>query len=348
MTHYFDYSPLKSWFIERKRDFPWRENPTPYRVWISEVMLQQTLAVVVIPYFERWMERFPSIESLASASLDEVIKLWEGLGYYSRARNLHEGARFILARYSGVFPEEPEKIGQIKGVGPYTVGAIRSFAFHQKTAAVDGNVMRLLTRYFAIENDIAKPKTQKELRLVAESILPEEEPWIINEAMIELGAVICAKKPRCTECPLRKSCASHIRGMTHKIPVKSSNPAILPLYREVAIISHEGKYLVHKVQKGKVMSGLHEFPYIASTPEGVNECAFAEKIEKEWKIEVIAEKGLPSVKHSFTRYRVTLRPVIFRAKSFRQIADMLWLEPEELLKRAFSSGHKRILQMIIG
>ena len=159
-------------------------------------MLQQTQVSVVIPYFDRWMNRFPTLRHLAKATLDEVIKEWEGLGYYSRARNLHEGARYVLEKHEGILPETREELQKIKGLGPYTIGAIRSFAFHHKAAAVDGNVIRVLARYFKIEDDIAKPKTIQMIRDRAEAILPEIEPWIVAEALIELGATLCTKKLR--------------------------------------------------------------------------------------------------------------------------------------------------------
>jgi len=170
---------LKRWFLEVQRDFPWREDPSPYRVWVSEVMLQQTRAEVVVPYFERWMARFPTVEVLAEAPLDEVIKLWEGLGYYSRARNLHQGAQQIVRDYGGKLPNSADKLKKIKGIGPYTVGAILSFAFHQKVPAVDGNVLRVMSRYQRIEEDIAKQKTVKMIGQRVAEILPEKEPRIV-------------------------------------------------------------------------------------------------------------------------------------------------------------------------
>src|ERR1700722_10190653 len=181
---FFDIDSLKDWFVREKRDLPWRENPSPYAVWISEVMLQQTQASVVIPYFERWMARFPTVAVLAEASQGEVIKMWEGLGYYSRVRHLHQAAKDLMYRYAGDLPRTREGLEGIKGIGPYTRGAILSFAFHQKAAAVDGNVLRVLARYFAIEEEIEKAK--KSITELTESILPEEEPWIVMEGLIEL------------------------------------------------------------------------------------------------------------------------------------------------------------------
>ena len=155
---------LKRWFLDQKRDFPWRENPSPYAVWVSEVMLQQTQAAVVISYFERWMQRFPTIQALADAPLEDVIKEWEGLGYYARARNLHAGARYVVENYEGQLPANAEQLYKIKGLGHYTVGAILSFAFQQRKAAVDGNVLRVLARYYGITDDIGKSATVKKCK----------------------------------------------------------------------------------------------------------------------------------------------------------------------------------------
>jgi A/G-specific adenine glycosylase len=341
----FDYQKLKIWFLNSQREMPWRVDRTPYAVWISEMMLQQTQVSVVIPYFERWMKQFPTIQHLASAELDDVIKVWEGLGYYSRARFLHQGARQIIEQFNGVFPQEESQLSQIKGLGPYTVGAIRSFAFHQRAAAVDGNVMRVLTRYFLIKDDIAKSKTVIQLRKLALDILPEKESWIINEALIELGATICTRKPKCGQCPIKGSCQGWVTGEAEQLPVKSTKTVIVPLYRSVSIIKWYDQWLVQRGQQGSVMSDLHEFPYFESSEKGFTEIEIREKIANEFGFKVNFQKVLPEVQHSFTRYRVKLNPMQFECKSNVQpkvSAPYMWLSKDEMKKLAFSSGHRRI------
>jgi A/G-specific adenine glycosylase len=175
---------LRSWFLSQRRDLPWRENTTPYAVWVSEIMLQQTQVAVVIPYFQRWMDKFPTICSLAAASIEEVIKEWEGLGYYARARNLHAGAQYVVKNHAGELPETEAELRKIKGLGDYTIGAIRSFAFNHKAATVDGNVLRVLARYYGISDDISKMKSVKKFQGLAQSLLPEIEPWIISESLM--------------------------------------------------------------------------------------------------------------------------------------------------------------------
>jgi A/G-specific adenine glycosylase len=341
-----DYMSLKQWFLENRRDLPWRTQPTPYAVWISEVMLQQTQVAVVIPYFFRWMERFPTIEDLAQAPLDEVIKMWEGLGYYSRARHLHAGAQSIVQFYQGKMPQKEEDLKTIKGLGPYTIGAILSFAFHQKKAAVDGNVLRVLTRYFNIAEDIAKHATVKKLRLIAESILPNEEPWIICEALIELGATVCRPKASCSKCPLKTTCQGYNKGTVDQLPVKMKRTQTTYLYRAVAVIRCGNSYLVKRGEKGQIMSDLYEFPFFNVEKKGIDERDFKNQIEQTYKCSVSIRLTLPPFSQSFTRYQVTLNPTLFHCQVPFVAPGLQWLSLSDLKQLAFSSGHRRILQFI--
>lgn len=340
----FESRNLKIWFLQNKRAFPWREDPTPYKVWVSEIMLQQTQASVVVPYFERWMQLFPTISDLARASLDQVIKAWEGLGYYSRARYLHAGSQQVASNYGGRLPDQCEELQKIKGIGPYTLGAISSFAFHQKAAAVDGNVIRVLTRYFQIEDDVSKPKVVNQLRELAEKILPDEEPWVIVEALIELGALICTRKPNCYRCPLQPSCRAFANGLENNLPFKSAKTTYISLYRSVAVISHGDKLLVRRGEKGEIMSDLHEFPYFDTDSNGIPDDVLDKKIEETYGLQVQLQSKLPSVSHSFTRYRVRLEPVQFSINTNKQVSGFEWRSISELKNLAFSSGHRRIFE----
>lgn len=336
-NHNVNFVPLKKWFLENGRELPWRGDPTPYQVWVSEIMLQQTQVKVVIPYFERWMEKYPTIEALAKAPLEEVIKLWEGLGYYSRARNLHTGAKQVVEKFNGELPNDPKQLSEIKGLGPYTIGAILSFAFHKKAAAVDGNVQRVIARLFHITDDFSKGSTQKQIWKIAEDILPEKEPWIINEALIELGATLCTRAPKCKECPLRSSCLSYTHGDAASIPLKTKKVQIETLYRIVAVIVSEDKILLRKGEKGEIMSDLHEFPYFACTPNPKlpNELTLPFKTET---IEV-----LPIVSHGFTRFQATLYPMLLQAKGCPPFLNYTWFSLDQIHTLPFSSGHKKIL-----
>jgi len=344
----FDWECLREWFLDAKRELPWRNKPSPYAVWISEVMLQQTQVSVVIPYFERWMLRFPTIKALAEASLDEVIKVWEGLGYYSRARNLHEAARYILEEHRGELPSTRDALSKIKGLGPYTIGAIQSFAFHQKAAAVDGNVVRVLTRYWRVEEDIAKAKTVVKLRETLEENLPNQEPWVVGEALIELGATVCQKKPKCSQCPIRKSCSGYIHGVAEQLPIKSSKVKYEQLYRSVAVIQHQDKFLVQRGQKGKIMSDLHEFPYLEISEKGLSDKKFSKHFSEQYGLDLTLIKPLSQVNHSFTRYRVQLTPTLFSAKDSPKIEGLQWHSMRDLESLAFSSGHRKIFMELKG
>lgn len=322
-----------------KRDLPWRKHPTPYAVWISEVMLQQTQVAVVIPYFKRWMERFPSISALAEASSEEVIKAWEGLGYYSRARQIHAGAKYVAAHCQGILPQQAEELSKIKGLGPYTVGAILSFAFHQKAAAVDGNVVRVLSRLFLIEQEVSKTSTQKQLRQLTLELLPDDEPWVIMEALIELGATVCQKQPKCALCPIQKQCLAFQSGKERQLPVKIARPSITALTRYVSIVMTQGSLLVRRGGEGKVMAGLYEFPYFESQEE---QSQFARTLDLKTNL----EHKIPSFTHSFTRYRATLHPSMWKAARKIALSGFEWATWKELEELPFSSGHRRILRHI--
>lgn len=337
-----DIEKLKAWFLSQSRDLPWRNKPSPYAVWISEVMLQQTQVATVIPYFLRWMQRFPSIQALANAPLEEILKAWEGLGYYSRARNLHEGARYIVSHFNGQLPSSPEALEQIKGLGAYTIGAILSFAFHQRTPAVDGNVLRVLTRFYGIDDDIAKAKTLQKIRSLALDLLPEKEPWIIAEALIELGATVCSKKAKCSECPLNAHCHAFKHDLVHTLPVKCAKVAITSLYRSVAVIVHENSLLVTRGEKGKIMADLCEFPYLEHSQPPSDYLSIQQHLQQSHKLQLDWKQTLKPVKHSFTRYKAQLFPHIFNAKKRQDIENYSWISLSDLNKYPFSSGHKRI------
>ncbi len=329
-----DFTPLKNWFIKVKRPFPWRENTTAYSVLVSEIMLQQTVADVVVPYYNRWMERMPTLKSLSKAPLEEVLKLWEGLGYYSRAKNLHKAAIEIEDKFGGKVPETYEELISIKGIGPYTAGAILSFAFKKKAAALDGNVQRVLSRLLCLNDDLSSSKTAPKFKKILEEQLPEEEPWVVSEALIELGATVCKKKPNCKACPLRGSCLARKNHLELEIPVKSKKLKIELLERDVAVFVYQNEVLVKKQPEGQIMGGLYEFFYQergASLPESF----------------IIEETTtLPHQKHSFTRYKVNLYPTLVKVKERVSFQDYEWIEQERLQSLPFSSGHKKILHCL--
>ena len=344
--HDFDTEALRDWFTTQKRDLPWRENSTPYSVLVSEIMLQQTQVSVVIPYYLRWMERFPSFEALAASPEPEVLKLWEGLGYYSRAKNLKKAAELICREWQGQMPSDAPSLAKIPGVGPYTIGAIQSFAFKLKSPAVDGNVMRVLSRYYAIEADIAKLKTQKNLRALAADILPDEKPWEISEGLIELGAVVCKKVPLCNQCPLQPDCSAFKQDLVWKLPIKTGQVSKIKLNRTVLVLMHKGNLLIRKVPQGEVMAGLHEFPYFETDEETISLDDLQDQIEQKFSMKTALVCKLSTVSHGFTRYEATLKPVVLQSLTEKTPEDYFWASSSDLSNLAFSSGHRRILKMI--
>lgn len=340
--------PLRQWFLAERRPLPWRGDPSPYAVWVSEVMLQQTQVTVVIPYFERWMKLFPTITALAEAPLEQVIKAWEGLGYYARARNLHTGAQQLVEWYGGELPEEEADLSKIKGIGPYTLGAIRAFAFKQKSAAVDGNVMRVISRYEAIEADIGNPSTRKRIEQRVLETLPEKAPWEVMEGLIELGALICTKNPSCAECPLQKTCQAYRVGEVERFPIKAKKQTMVSLYRAVAVIRAGDRYLVNREGKGKVMAGLFEFPYWEiGAFSGWGEEEIIQAIDQKYALQVRLEKLGDQVIHGFTKYRATLTPFFFKVEGGQKELEGEWKTLEELQRVPFSAGHRRILNSLL-
>lgn len=334
---------LKEWFLQARRVFPWRQEITPYRVWVSEVMLQQTRAKVVIDYFNAWMQTFPTLQSLANATEEAVIKQWEGLGYYSRARNLRLGAIEVMEKYNGVVPDDRASLLEIKGLGPYTAGAILSFAFQKRAPALDGNVIRVLSRYLAFEKDVIKGRRELEGLLL--DFLPQEEPHIAMEALIELGALVCQKQPACNLCPLKDSCLAHLRDEVAKFPIKKNKREITPLFRFVACIFADGAYLLKKGEKGKVMEGLFEFPYL-DTEQDPLPSQYIKEMETQLGLPLRVISPLPKQKHHFTRYQAHLYPFLLHADKRSPVQGYEWVT--DLKKLPFSSGHKKIMGSLEG
>lgn len=326
--------PLSQWFQKNKRSLPWRQDPTPYKVWISEIMLQQTQVKTVIPYFERWIRRFPDIKKLAKTPVDEIIKIWEGLGYYSRARFIHESA--VKLHQEGHDSITCENMVLIKGLGPYTKGAIKSFAFKEKAAAVDGNVLRVMSRLTLFEEDISKITSRKEIEKRVLNSLPDEKPWEAMEALIELGAQICKKNPLCTECPMVNQCLGFQENRHTLLPIKKKAPPITKLKRVVLVLKWQDRFLVKKAEKGRIMADLYEFWWEeADTIDLYLNGLSYEKLVP-----------LPAVKHGFTRYEATLIPYLIELKGSFSKPEYNWFTFEDLKKLPFAGGHREVLNSL--
>ena len=255
---------LLSWFLENKRALPWREDQDPYKIWVSEVMLQQTRVDTVIPYFERFIGRYPTLEDLAQAEEAEVLKLWEGLGYYSRARNLLQGVREVAARYGGRVPDNKADILSVKGIGSYTAGAILSIAYGRPVPAVDGNVLRVITRLFAMADDITKTSTKKRVEALVERLIPEDDPSSFNQGLMELGALICLPRtPACARCPVQRFCRGYKEGRPEAFPVKAAKSRPKPVGLAAGVLWMDDKVLIRRRPQDGLLAGLWEFPTAA-------------------------------------------------------------------------------------
>lgn len=299
---------LCSWFLVNKREMPWRNTRDPYRIWVSEVMLQQTQVDTVIPYYNRFMERFPDIESLAAAPQEEVYRFWQGLGYYRRASNLHNGAKRIHADYDGVFPAEPEKASKIPGIGPYTLGAVLSISHNLPLPAVDGNVMRVISRQFKIEEDITLAGTRKTFESLVLKLMTQE-PRIFNQALMELGALICTpKNPKCLTCPVAAFCMAREEEVTGLYPVKSKKaPVEKEKYRILAAVIKDemqgARLWLEKREEKGLLADLWGFPM-------VTEKMWKAVYEKLFLKPGVKWKALKQVNHVFSHRKWEMVPVV--------------------------------------
>ena len=252
---------LLEWYPHNKRDLPWRNTNNPYIIWLSEIILQQTRVAQGLPYFENFLENFPNVEDLANAPEETVMRLWQGLGYYSRARNLHRCAKDIRDIHSGVFPANYQSLLQLKGVGSYTAAAIASFAFDEPVAVVDGNVFRVLARYFGIATDIAGNSGKKEFEALANTLIPKDRPAEFNQAIMEFGALQCVpKNPDCSHCPLKSGCFSFKNDLVDSLPVKIKKLKIKERYFRYAFIICDHEVVVRRRGEGDIWQGLYDFP----------------------------------------------------------------------------------------
>ncbi|MGB0917510.1 MAG: A/G-specific adenine glycosylase [Flavobacteriales bacterium] len=261
----FPQQELQKWYNGVKRGLPWRENKNPYSVWISEIILQQTRVDQGLPYYNRFLERFPDVHELANASEDEVLKLWEGLGYYSRARNLHATAKYISQDLNGEFPSTHDGLLALKGVGPYTAAAIGSICFNLPVAAVDGNVYRVLSRYFGIHESIDETPTKKLISELANGIVDSADSGNHNQAMMELGATVCTpKSPNCEACPLSNSCVAEREGLQSKLPIRTKKVKVRHRFFYYLIPVSNGGTFIRRRGEGDIWQGLYEFPLYES------------------------------------------------------------------------------------
>jgi A/G-specific adenine glycosylase len=299
---------LLGWYDKERRRLPWRETRDPYAIWISEIMLQQTQVKTVVPYYLRFLERFPTVETLAGAPLGDVLKIWENLGYYTRVRNLHAAAGKIVEWHGGRIPDDREQLIRLPGIGRYTAGAILSIAFGRDVTAVDGNVRRVISRLFEITESVDDGETQERIEALVQTLVPKRDPGRFNQALMELGAVRCMpKSPSCPACPLRDDCRAWERGLVHHLPVREKKKTV-PHREVVAAVIRDGKgrmLIVQRPARG-LLGSLWKFPGGMLDPREALEEGLKRIVRDELSIEIGVGPLLAAVKHAYTHFRITL------------------------------------------
>ncbi|NJP37806.1 A/G-specific adenine glycosylase [Alkalicoccus luteus] len=329
-------SDLLGWYDNEKRDLPWRRERDPYRIWVSEIMLQQTKVDTVIPYYERFLTKFPTLDALAEADEEEVLKVWEGLGYYSRARNLHQAVKEVRDEYGGVVPSTEKEIATLKGVGPYTAGAVLSIAYDVPAPAVDGNVMRVLSRIFSIYDDIAKPASRKKFEAITRDLLPEERAGDYTQALMELGAVVCVlRSPACLLCPVAEHCSARKEGVQEFLPVKAKKKPPRSVQLAVGVVQDSsGRYLVEKRPDTGLLAGMWQFPHAEEGIEGLLETG-----REGWQ-------SLTQIKHVFS-HLVWEMDVYQTRHDIQSLTDrQALLTLDELKQKAFPVSHQKIIALL--
>lgn len=292
---------LLTWYKKNARDLPWRQDKNAYKIWVSEIMLQQTRVEAVKEYYTRWLDRFPTPQALAEATEEEVLTYWQGLGYYSRARNLLAGVREVCASYGGKVPAEPELIQKLPGVGEYTAGAIASIAYGRPTPAIDGNVLRIFSRLFCINEDIAKASTKCKIKELLKSVMPQAECGDFNQALMDLGAMVCIPgTPRCSSCPLTHFCLAFEREVPDVLPVKAPKKASPTICLASAIIKKQDTFLIRRRPSKGLLANMWEFPTIELNVEKTVQDSLASAISQELAQEVSVGKVLFHCLHIFS------------------------------------------------
>lgn len=343
---------LLDWYADEKRAMPWRKTSDPYRIWVAEVMLQQTRVDQAEPYYQRFLEAFPTVEALAEAEQDEVLRRWEGLGYYARARHLHEAAQQVVEAHGGRVPETYDEIRELPGVGPYTAAAVLSIAYGKPHAVLDGNVARVLARVFTLEEDVTKGRTRRRLRALAGELLDPERPGAFNQALMELGATVCTPTlPGCPRCPIRTVCGAYAASTQADYPVKKKKAPVPHHNIAVGLIFNEaGEVLIQRRPEDGLLGGLWEFPGGKREDDEALEETCRRELREELGIEVEIDGLFHRLDHAYSHFKITLHA--FRCQiqdgtpRAKENQPMRWVALDALDDYAFPRANRRLIEKL--
>ena len=334
---------LTRWYTKNARRLPWRETRDPYKIWISEVMLQQTTVNAVIPYYEKWVKTFPTVETLKNASLQKILKAWQGLGYYQRAKNLHKAAQIICAQHKRQLPKDPQELRKLPGFGPYTTGAVASIAFDLPCTIIDANVRRVVMRLLALDG-YANTSQDQRIEEFLQKAIPRKNAGTFNQALMELGALICRnREPLCLLCPAKAHCAAYEKGIQEIIP-KPKKRIIQDLEVAIGILQRGNKYLIQKRPSKGLLADLWEFPGGKIEKGETPQEALKRELKEELDIEISTSRHLVNVRHFYTQFRVNLHVFHCQTKSYPQAnIRRKWLPIKELTEYPMPSGSAKIV-----
>jgi len=346
---------LLAWYAVHRRDLPWRATSDPYAIWVSEIMLQQTQVATVIPYFARFLSAFPDVRALAEAREQDVLRLWEGLGYYRRARQMHKAARIIAEEHQGNFPREFDHVRKLPGIGRYTAAAIVSIAFDTPAAILEANTARLFARLSAFRDDTAGPEGRRVLWQFAEELLPDRDAGTFNQALMELGSLVCSPRaPQCEDCPVHMLCPTFQGGLQESIPAPKAKPQMEAVREASVVVWRRSKVLVRKREAGERWAGMWDFPRFPLTArrQPAVDLELAAKIEE--LVGIVAEPGdlITTIKHGVTRFRITLecyaaQYVSTKRRRPRGDESLMWLDLDQLAEVPLSTSARKLSRLLL-
>jgi len=339
---------LVAWFRDNRREMPWRGCGDPYKIWLSEVMLQQTRVDQATPYFLRFIDAFPNVTALANADMHDVLMLWEGLGYYTRGRNLHKAAQVVAGEFGGRFPDTYEGMLSLPGVGPYTAAAVASIAFGKSHAVVDGNVIRVISRLLGIKDDVRNHATKSFIQSTADTLLDPSNPGDFNQAVMELGSLVCTpSKPACERCPLAYRCVAYRMSQCDVIPYKAPKPKVPHYQIVVAIISNNrDQLLIARRPENAMLGGLWEFPGGKVNPDESLELALHREIMEELGIRIVVKREFMHLKHAYSHFKITMHAFLCDhvdgEPTPKASTDIRWVVPSRLGDYPFPKANRKL------